>query len=71
MLHKYNYLPIEQPTGANEVVRFVENQSPRCSPTPAQAEDAADRVEIDIAELPAVRDTRRIGAGRAGRASGV
>jgi carbon-monoxide dehydrogenase large subunit len=59
MLHKYNYLPIEQPILANEVVRFVgEPVAAVFAPTPAQAEDAADRVEIDIAELPAVRDTR-------------
>jgi aerobic carbon-monoxide dehydrogenase large subunit len=59
MLHKYNYLPIEQPILANDVVRFVgEPVAAVFAPTPAQAEDAADRVEIEIAELPAVRDAR-------------
>ena len=59
MLHKYNYLPIAQPILANEVVRFVgEPVAAVFAPTPAQAEDAADRVEIEIAELPAIRDAR-------------
>jgi carbon-monoxide dehydrogenase large subunit len=59
MLHKYNYLPIAQPILAAEVVRFVgEPIAAVFAPTPAQAEDAADRVEIEIAELPAIRDTR-------------
>ena len=48
MLHKYNYRPIEQPILADEVVRFVgEPIAAVVAPTPAQAEDAADRVEID------------------------
>ncbi|MGB3745713.1 MAG: xanthine dehydrogenase family protein molybdopterin-binding subunit [Xanthobacteraceae bacterium] len=59
MLHKYNYLPIAQPILANEVVRFVgEPVAAVFAPTPAQAEDAADRVEIEIAELPAISDAR-------------
>src|ERR1700687_178259 len=59
MLHKYNYLPIEQPILAHDVVRFVgEPVAAVFAPTPAQAEDAADSVEIEIAELPAVRDAR-------------
>jgi carbon-monoxide dehydrogenase large subunit len=59
MLHKYNYLPIEQPILAQDVVRFVgEPIAAVFAPTPAQAEDAADRVEIEIAELPAIRDAR-------------
>jgi carbon-monoxide dehydrogenase large subunit len=59
MLHKYNYRPIEQPILADEVVRFVgEPIAAVLAPTPAEAEDAADRVEIDIAELPAVSDPR-------------
>jgi aerobic carbon-monoxide dehydrogenase large subunit len=57
MLHKYNYLPIAQPILAAEVVRFVgEPVAAVFAPTPAQAEDAADRVEIEITELPAIRD---------------
>jgi carbon-monoxide dehydrogenase large subunit len=59
MLHKYNYRPIEQPILAQDVVRFVgEPIAAVFAPTPAQAEDAADRVEIEIAELPAVADAR-------------
>jgi carbon-monoxide dehydrogenase large subunit len=59
MLHKYNYRPIEQPILAQDVVRFVgEPLAAVFAPTAAQAEDAADRVEIEIAELPAVADAR-------------
>jgi aerobic carbon-monoxide dehydrogenase large subunit len=57
MLHKFNYRPIEQPILADDVVRFVgEPTAAVIATTPAEAEDAADRVEIEIAELPAVRD---------------
>ena len=57
MLHKYNYRPIEQPILAGDVVRFVgEPIVAVFAPTPAEAEDVADRIEIEIAELPAVRD---------------
>jgi aerobic carbon-monoxide dehydrogenase large subunit len=57
MLHKFNYRPIEQPILAHGVVRFVgEPIAAVYAPTPAEAEDAADCVEIEIAELPAVRD---------------
>jgi len=59
MLHKYNYRPIEQPILADEVMRFVgEPIAAVFAPTPAEAEDAADRVEIEITELPAVSDAR-------------
>src|SRR5262249_60273133 len=55
VLHKYNYRPIEQPILADEVVRFVgEPIAAVVAPTPAEAEDAADRVEIEIADVPAV-----------------
>jgi carbon-monoxide dehydrogenase large subunit len=58
MLYKYNYRPIEQPILADEVVRFVgEPIAAVLAPTPAEAEDAAERVAIEIAELPAVSDT--------------
>jgi carbon-monoxide dehydrogenase large subunit len=57
MLHKFNYRPIEQPILAAEIVRFVgEPIAAVFAPTPAEAEDAADRVEIEITELAAVRD---------------
>ncbi|HET8919229.1 MAG TPA: xanthine dehydrogenase family protein molybdopterin-binding subunit [Xanthobacteraceae bacterium] len=59
MLHKFNYRPIEQPILAQDVVRFVgEPIAAVFAPTAAEAEDAADRVEIEIAELPAVADAR-------------
>jgi len=59
LLHKFNYRPIEQPILAHDVVRFVgEPVAAVFAPTPAQADDAADSVEIEIAELPAVRDAR-------------
>src|SRR5215831_5016265 len=57
MLHKFNYRPIEQPILAHEVVRFVgEPVAAVLAPNLAEAEDAADRVEIEVAELPAVRE---------------
>src|SRR5208282_3703585 len=59
MLHKFNYQPIEQPILAKDVVRFVgEPVAAVWAPTSAEAEDIADRVEIEIAELPAVVDAR-------------
>ena len=58
MLHKFNYRPIEQPILAHEVVRFVgEPIAAVFAPTAADAEDAADHVEVEFAELPAVRET--------------
>jgi aerobic carbon-monoxide dehydrogenase large subunit len=58
MLHKYNYRPIAQPILVDEIVRFVgEPIAVVVAPTPAEAEDAADHVEIEITELPAVRET--------------
>jgi carbon-monoxide dehydrogenase large subunit len=57
MLHKFNYRPIAQPILADEVVRFVgEPIAAVLAPTAAEAEDAADRVELEIAELPVVSD---------------
>jgi carbon-monoxide dehydrogenase large subunit len=59
MLHKFNYRPIEQPILADAVVRFVgEPIAAVFATTAAAAEDAADRVEIEIAELPALADAR-------------
>jgi aerobic carbon-monoxide dehydrogenase large subunit len=61
MLHKFNYRPIEQPILAHDVVRFVgEPVAAVFAPTAAEAEDMADRVEIEIAELQPV-----VGAGDA------
>jgi carbon-monoxide dehydrogenase large subunit len=57
MLHKFNYQPIEQPVLAKDVVRFVgEPIAAVFAPTGAEAEDIADRVEVEIAETPAVVD---------------
>ncbi len=59
MLHKFNYQPVEQPILAGDVVRFVgEPIAAVAAATPAEAEDIADTVEIEIAELPAVVDAR-------------
>jgi carbon-monoxide dehydrogenase large subunit len=59
MLHKFNYRPIEQPILAKGVVRFVgEPVVAVVAPTGAEAEDIAEAVEIEIAELPAVVDAR-------------
>ncbi len=59
MLHKFDYRPIEQPLLAKGVVRFVgEPVAVVYAPTGAEAEDIADRVEIEIDELPAVADAR-------------
>jgi aerobic carbon-monoxide dehydrogenase large subunit len=59
MLHKFNYQPIAQPILAKDVVRFVgEPIAAVFAPTGAEAEDIADKVEVEIAELPPVIDTR-------------
>jgi carbon-monoxide dehydrogenase large subunit len=59
MLHKFNYQPIEQPILAKDVVRFVgEPVVAVFAPSAAEAEDMADRVEIEIEELPAAVDAR-------------
>jgi carbon-monoxide dehydrogenase large subunit len=59
MLHKFNYQPVEQPILAKEFVRFVgEPVAAVVAPTNAVAEDIADAVQVEIAELPAVVDAR-------------
>jgi aerobic carbon-monoxide dehydrogenase large subunit len=59
MLHKFNYQPIEQPMLAQSVVRFVgEPIAAVFAATCAEAEDVADRVDVEIAELPSVVDAR-------------
>jgi carbon-monoxide dehydrogenase large subunit len=59
MLHKFNYQPIAQPILASGVVRFVgEPIAAVVAPSAAAAEDIAERVDIEIAELPAVIDAR-------------
>src|SRR5487761_1634997 len=57
LLHKFNYRPIEQPLLATAVVRFVgEPIAAIIAPSGAEAEDIAERIEVEIAELPAVVD---------------
>jgi aerobic carbon-monoxide dehydrogenase large subunit len=59
MLHKFNYQAIEQPVLANTVVRFVgEPIAAVVATSSAEAEDMADAVSVEIAELPAVADAR-------------
>jgi carbon-monoxide dehydrogenase large subunit len=59
MLHKFNYRPIEQPILAHDVVRFVgEPIAAVFAATQADAEDLADLVDIEIAELPALANAR-------------
>lgn len=55
MLHKFNYVPISQPVLAKDVVRFVgEPIAAVVAATREEAEDIADRVELEIEEKPAV-----------------
>ena len=57
LLHKFNYRPIEQPLLATGMVRFVgEPIAAIVAPSSAQAEDLAERVEVDIAAMPPVVD---------------
>jgi len=57
MLHKFNYQPIAQPILATDVVRFVgEPVAAVVASSPAEAEDSAEAVEIEIAELHSVVD---------------
>src|SRR5215468_4968417 len=58
MLHKFNYVPISQPVLAREVVRFVgEPVAAVITPSREEAEDVADRVELEIEASPAVVGT--------------
>ena len=59
MLHKFNYVPISQPILAGERVRFVgEPIAAAVARSEAEAEDIADRIEVDIEETPALIDAR-------------
>jgi carbon-monoxide dehydrogenase large subunit len=59
MLHKFNYQPIEQPVLAKDVVRFVgEPIAAIVAASSAEAEDLAERVDVEIAELPAIVDAK-------------
>jgi len=58
MLHKFNYVPISQPVLARDVVRFVgEPVAAVISPSREEAEDIADRVEVEIEPSPALVGT--------------
>jgi len=55
LLHKFNYVPISQPVLARDVVRFVgEPIAAVVAATQEQAEDLADRVEVEIEPMRAV-----------------
>lgn len=55
MLHKFNYQPIEQALLATDVVRFVgEPIAAVVAHSPAEAEDLAEAVSVEIVPLPAV-----------------
>ena len=57
------------PPLADERVRYVGQTIAACvMPTRAQAEDLADKVDVELEELPAVVDVRRRDAARAARA---
>jgi carbon-monoxide dehydrogenase large subunit len=60
MLHKFNYVPVMQPVLAADVVRFVgEVVAAVVASSKEEAEDIADRVDVEIAPLAAVIDARR------------
>ncbi len=60
MLHKFNYIPVTQPVLATDVVRFVgELVAAVVAPSKEEAEDIADRVEVEMTPLAAVTDARR------------
>ena len=60
MLHKFNYVPVTQPVLAAGVVRFVgELVAAVVASSKEEAEDIADRVEVEIAPLDPVTDARR------------
>ena len=59
MLHKFNYVPVTQPVLAAGVVRFVgELVAAVVASSKEEAEDIADRVEVEIAPLDPVTDAR-------------
>jgi len=55
LLHKFNYVPIRQPVLAANVVRFVgEPIAAVVAPSPHEAEDLADLVDVEIEPTPVV-----------------
>ncbi|MGD0420741.1 MAG: xanthine dehydrogenase family protein molybdopterin-binding subunit [Xanthobacteraceae bacterium] len=65
-LHKFGYVPVEQPVLASGFVRFVgEPIAAVVAPSEAEAEDIADGVSIDIGKAAPVVDARAALAGGA------
>lgn len=59
MLHKFNYVPIAQPILAQDVVRFVgEPIAAVLARSREEAEDIAERVEVEIEQTEPVVDAR-------------
>ena len=59
LLHKFNYIPVGQPILARDVVRFVgEPVAAAVAASEAEAEDLAERVEVEIAQSDALVDAR-------------
>jgi carbon-monoxide dehydrogenase large subunit len=55
MLHKFNYVPTSQPVLAKDVLRFVgEPVAAVVASSPAEAEDLAECIDVEIEETPAV-----------------
>ncbi len=55
MLHKFGYVPIEQPVLADGLVRYVGDPvAVVVADSDAEAEDIADRVEVEIVAVPLV-----------------
>jgi carbon-monoxide dehydrogenase large subunit len=67
MLHKFGYVPIEQPILASEIVRFVgEPIGAVIAASEEEAEDLADGVEVAIAETkPVIRAEDALAEGAA------
>ena len=59
MLHKFNYIPVAQPILADGVVRFVgEPIAAVLAPSREEAEDIAERIEVEIEQTTPVVDAR-------------
>ncbi len=68
MLHKFNYQPIGQPLLAQNIVRFVgEPIAAVYAATGAEAEDIADRVAVEIEDMPPLVDMQAAAAPEAVR----
>ena len=59
LLHKFNYIPVEQPILAHGCVRFVgEPIAAVVAASEAEAEDLTERLEVDIEQSDALVDAR-------------